>query len=85
MEGLDAAILMNPLVWKASGHEDHFTDPMVDCQACKRRFRADQFVEQPWLALLPGHKGNRIEITAGDSCKHCGVRSSVPGVRQRAT
>ena len=42
IEGLDAAILMHPLVWKASGHVDHFTDPLVDCKACQGRFRADQ-------------------------------------------
>ncbi len=40
--GLDAAILMHPNVWKASGHVDGFTDPLVDCKSCKRRFRADQ-------------------------------------------
>ena len=40
--GLDAAILMHPEVWKASGHVDGFTDPLVDCKSCKRRFRADQ-------------------------------------------
>src|SRR3982750_1144980 len=42
IEGLDAAILMHPLVWKASGHVDGFTDPLVDCKKCKTRFRADQ-------------------------------------------
>ncbi|NIZ40642.1 glycine--tRNA ligase [Entomospira entomophila] len=40
--GLDAAILMHPTVWKASGHVDNFSDPMVDCKACKQRFRADK-------------------------------------------
>lgn len=39
--GLDAAILMHPGVWKASGHVDHFTDPLVDCLECKHRFRPD--------------------------------------------
>lgn len=39
--GLDAAILMHPTVWKASGHVDGFTDPLVDCKSCKNRFRAD--------------------------------------------
>lgn len=39
--GLDAAILMHPTVWKASGHVDTFTDPLVDCKACKTRFRSD--------------------------------------------
>jgi glycyl-tRNA synthetase len=41
MEGLDAAILMNRLVWKYSGHEATFSDPMMDCRACKTRPRAD--------------------------------------------
>jgi glycyl-tRNA synthetase len=41
MEGLDAAILMHPRVWEASGHVAGFTDPLVDCKVCKRRFRAD--------------------------------------------
>lgn len=39
--GLDAAILMHPTVWKASGHVDGFSDPLVDCKACKNRFRQD--------------------------------------------
>ena len=38
MEGLDCAILMNRLVLKYSGHEDTFSDPMVDCRKCKKRF-----------------------------------------------
>src|SRR5882757_174354 len=39
--GLDAAILMHPQVWKSSGHVDGFSDPLVDCKACKNRFRQD--------------------------------------------
>jgi len=39
--GLDAAILMAPKVWEASGHLATFTDPLVDCRSCKERFRAD--------------------------------------------
>ena len=42
MEGLDSAILMNPLTWKYSGHEETFVDPLVDCRNCKARWRADQ-------------------------------------------
>lgn len=42
VEGIDASILMHPLVWKASGHVDNFSDPLVDCKSCKARFRADQ-------------------------------------------
>ncbi len=43
--GLDAAILMAPKVWEASGHIKTFTDPLVDCRNCKARFRADQLPE----------------------------------------
>ena len=39
--GIDAAILMHPTVWKASGHVDGFSDPLVDCKDCKTRFRSD--------------------------------------------
>ncbi len=39
--GLDASILMHPTVWKASGHVDGFSDPLIDCRSCKTRFRAD--------------------------------------------
>lgn len=42
MYGIDAAILMNQKVWKASGHVDTFTDPLVECKECKSRFREDQ-------------------------------------------
>jgi len=42
IEGLDAAILMHPKVWEASGHVSGFTDPLVDCKTCKSRFRADK-------------------------------------------
>ncbi|HEX2173420.1 MAG TPA: glycine--tRNA ligase [Dehalococcoidia bacterium] len=41
MVGLDAAILMHPRVWEASGHVAGFSDPLVDCKNCRRRFRAD--------------------------------------------
>ena len=39
--GIDASILMHPTVWKASGHVDGFSDPMIDCKNCKERYRAD--------------------------------------------
>jgi glycyl-tRNA synthetase len=45
VEGLDAAILMHPRVWEASGHVSGFTDPMVDCRTCKSRFRADKLAD----------------------------------------
>ena len=43
--GIDAAILMNPKVWEATGHVKTFNDPLIDCKKCKQRFRADQLIE----------------------------------------
>lgn len=43
--GVDCAILMNPEVWVASGHVVNFNDPLMDCRACKARFRADKLIE----------------------------------------
>ncbi len=43
MVGIDAAILMHPTVWKASGHVDGFSDPLVDCKNCKTRFNILSF------------------------------------------
>jgi glycyl-tRNA synthetase len=45
--GLEASIIMSPQIWKASGHVDTFSDPMIDCKTCKGRFRADQTNEIP--------------------------------------
>ncbi len=42
MVGIDAALIMNPKVWEASGHLAHFTDPLTECTSCHSRFRADQ-------------------------------------------
>ena len=44
--GIDAAILMNPKVWEATGHVSTFNDPLIDCKSCKQRFRADQLIEK---------------------------------------
>ncbi|NLC05570.1 MAG: glycine--tRNA ligase [Erysipelothrix sp.] len=44
--GMQSAILMNPLVWKASGHLDTFSDPLMDCRNCKTRHRADKLIEE---------------------------------------
>ncbi len=72
MVGLDASILMHPTVWRASGHVDHFTDPMVDCRDCRRRFRADAVDQMDWVHYCSAKKDNRFEIPAGEPCKHCG-------------
>ena len=44
--GLDAAILMNPQTWVASGHVSGFSDPLIDCKECKTRHRADKLIEE---------------------------------------
>ncbi|MBI3331405.1 glycine--tRNA ligase [Candidatus Peregrinibacteria bacterium] len=46
MFGFDAAILMNPKVWEASGHVGNFADPLIDCRKCKERFRGDKLLEE---------------------------------------
>jgi len=54
--GLDSAILMHPKIWEASGHIQNFTDPLVDCKKCKKRFRADHLLPaqgiKPDLGLM---------------------------------
>lgn len=50
MVGIDAAIMMNPKVWEASGHVANFNDAMIDCKTCKARHRADHLIEE----ALPG-------------------------------
>jgi glycyl-tRNA synthetase len=54
--GLDASIIMHRAVWKASGHEDTFADPMSTCKSCKKLIRSDQWwtmmSEQPWVQSL---------------------------------
>lgn len=51
--GLDAAILMHPTVWKASGHVDGFSDPLCDCKNCKTRFRQDQAPQKNGKTICP--------------------------------
>ena len=58
--GIDAAILMHPRVWEASGHVENFHDPMVDCRECKSRFRADH-VDMDAACPNCGRKGSFTE------------------------
>jgi glycyl-tRNA synthetase len=61
--GLDAAIIMHPKVWEASGHLAGFSDPMVDCRNCKLRFRAEDLKGKPSEIACPkcGNKGTLTE------------------------
>jgi glycyl-tRNA synthetase len=58
IEGLDAAILMHPRVWEASGHVAGFTDPLIDCKTCKGRFRADKLVDAQCHQKPSRHPGD---------------------------
>src|SRR3984893_11307074 len=58
--GMDGSILMNRLVWKASGHEDTFSDPMVDCRSCKARLRADQITNKKGEKQCPNCGGKDL-------------------------
>ncbi len=70
IEGVDAAILMHPKVWEASGHVAGFTDPLVDCKVCKKRFRADD-------ERIKGEPGQ-----PDAQCPACGNRGSLTAPRQ---
>jgi len=61
IEGLDAAILMHPRVWEASGHVAGFTDPLVDCKACKARFRADKLEDAACPRKPSKHPGEHAD------------------------
>ena len=58
--GMDGSILMNRAVWKASGHQDTFSDPMVDCRSCKARLRADQVIERKDVQQCPNCGGKDL-------------------------
>src|SRR5213595_2392567 len=58
--GMDGSILMSRAVWKASGHEATFTDPMVDCRTCKARLRADQLPEKNGVKQCPNCGGKDL-------------------------
>jgi glycyl-tRNA synthetase len=71
IEGLDAAILMNPRVWEASGHVAEFSDPLVECRNCHRRFREDTLQSE----------AGRSEM-AQVRCPSCGVTGQWSEPRQ---
>jgi glycyl-tRNA synthetase len=75
MEGLDAAILMNRLVWKYSGHEATFSDPMTDCRACKSRPRADHVFKAQKGREPRGLEEINAAIAAKELvCPKCGAK-----------
>jgi len=79
MEGLDAAILMNRLVWKYSGHEATFSDPMTDCRACKARPRADHVFAAQKGRDPKGLPEINAAIEAKEmACPKCGSKDLTP-------
>ena len=73
--GLDAAILMNPEVWVASGHVGGFSDPLMDCKECKARFRADKLIEDAAGVSADGWSDQKMMdyINENDiKCPSCG-------------
>ncbi len=88
--GLDAAILMNPKAWVASGHVGGFADPLIDCKSCKARFRADKLIED-YLAdqkitdvTVDGWSNEKMEEFLKEKeipCPECG-KKDFTGIRQ---
>jgi glycyl-tRNA synthetase len=78
--GLDCAILMNRQVWVASGHVGNFNDPLMDCKACKARFRADKLIEDYTASQgnpvdADGWSNEKLEAFINDNnipCPSCG-------------
>lgn len=67
---LESSVIMNPKVWEASGHLQNFTDPLVDCKKCKKRFRADHILEQK--SLEPGYAKEKPVDWSEVTCPECG-------------
>ncbi|MDY2959267.1 MAG: glycine--tRNA ligase [Hornefia sp.] len=88
--GVDAAILMNPRTWEASGHIGGFSDPLIDCKECHSRFRADKLIED-YIAesglealTVDGWSNEKMESYIqkhGIKCPDCG-KHNFTGIRQ---
>lgn len=81
--GVDAAILMNPEVWVASGHVTNFNDPLIDCKKCKSRHRADKLIEEftNGKETADGWSNEKIEEFIKENnitCPKCGASDFTP-------
>lgn len=88
--GLDAAILMNPKTWEASGHLGGFSDPLIDCKSCKSRYRADKLIEDDFAAkgqedsIVDGWSKEKLENYIAENdvvCPSCG-KHNFTSIRQ---
>ena len=75
--GLDAAILMNPQVWVASGHVGGFSDPLMDCKECKERFRADKVIED-WCQENHFELGHSVDAMTQAQMKEFVEEHNIP-------
>ena len=71
--GLDSAVILPRQVWEASGHVEVFTDPLVECQSCHRRFRADQLEEE--YAERKARPADQVKLSE-IPCPNCGTRGA---------
>ena len=69
--GLDSSIIMHPRVWEASGHIGGFSDPMVDCKECKKRYKADNLCEDQSAELII-NEDKSYSLPEGITCTACG-------------
>lgn len=77
MVGLDASIILNPIIWEASGHTKGFADAMVDCKQCKNRTRADHLIEDLLGIKVEGKPIEEINQIINENkipCPTCGSR-----------
>lgn len=85
MVGIDAAIVMNPKVWEASGHVANFNDAMIDCKQCKARFRVDHLIEDKYPDIkVEGKSPEELtEIVAEKKipCPKCGTKDKFTDAR----
>ncbi len=80
--GIDGAIITHPKVWEASGHVQNFTDPLVDCKKCKKRFRADHLLEKIIIEESGAADEDVIasltKALKGKKCPECGGELTKP-------
>jgi len=80
--GIDGAIITHPMVWEASGHIKGFSDPLVDCKKCKKRFRADHLVEDLTIEESGAADEDLIisltKALKGKKCPECGGELTKP-------
>jgi glycyl-tRNA synthetase len=81
MVGLDGPILLHPKIWEASGHVDSFSDALVDCKACKKRFRVDHLIESATGLDVEGKTLDEMQVIIEKEdikCPECKKKDFTP-------